>query len=93
MPTIHVFMDTVRWQIRAFPDLAEEEEAYGTLTYKFLDKTYECPIYAKNRDANDPEFTNTLSIDATLEAIEYWPYDPGDGGGPIYSAKFGDKLR
>jgi hypothetical protein len=93
MPTTHVFMDTVRWQIRAFPDLAGEEEAYGTLTYKFLDKTYNCPIYAKNRSANDHDFTNTLSINATLEAMEYWPYDPGDGGGPIYAAKFGDKLR
>jgi hypothetical protein len=82
-----------RWDIRVFPDLSGEEEAYGTMTYKFLDKTYDCPIYATNQSANDPDFTNTLSIDATLEAMEYWPYDPGDGGGPIYSAKFGEKLR
>lgn len=96
MPTIGVTLDAgaaSRWQIRVFPDLEGQEESYGTMTYKFLDKTYECPIYATNSSSGDPDFTNTLQINATLEAIDYWPYDPGDGGGGIYSATTGDKLR
>jgi hypothetical protein len=29
----------------------------------------------------------------TVEAVEYWPYDPGDGGGPIYDSATGAQLR
>jgi hypothetical protein len=28
-----------------------------------------------------------------IEAVEYWPYDPGDGGGPIYDKDTGAQLR
>jgi hypothetical protein len=28
-----------------------------------------------------------------IEAQEYWPYDPGDGLGPIYNATTGEQLR
>jgi hypothetical protein len=28
-----------------------------------------------------------------VEAAEYWPYDPGDGGGPIYDSVTGAQLR
>jgi hypothetical protein len=27
------------------------------------------------------------------EAVEYWPYDPGDGGGPIYNINTGAQIR
>ena len=33
------------------------------------------------------------SLEATLTATEYWPYDPGDGLGPIYNSKTGAQLR
>lgn len=33
------------------------------------------------------------SADITISAEEYWPYDPGDGGGPIYSSTTGSQLR
>lgn len=29
----------------------------------------------------------------TIEATEYWPYDPGDGLGPIYDSATGEQLR
>lgn len=29
----------------------------------------------------------------TITASEYWPYDPGDGGGPIYDSGTGAQLR
>ena len=29
----------------------------------------------------------------TITASEYWPYDPGDGGGPIYNSATGAQLR
>jgi hypothetical protein len=28
-----------------------------------------------------------------LVPSEYWPYDPGDGGGPIYDSVTGAQLR
>ena len=34
-----------------------------------------------------------VSLNGTLEATEYWPYDPGDGGGPIYDSATGQQLR
>ena len=29
----------------------------------------------------------------TITPSEYWPYDPGDGGGPIYDSATGEQLR
>lgn len=28
-----------------------------------------------------------------ISPLEFWPYDPGDGGGPIYDKDTGDQLR
>jgi hypothetical protein len=36
------------------------------------------------------EFT---SCNFVLTATEYWPYDPGDGKGPIYDSVTGEQLR
>lgn len=33
------------------------------------------------------------SIDIVISAKEYWPYDPGDGDGPIWDTSTGAKLR
>ena len=33
------------------------------------------------------------SCSCTLTATEYWPYDPGDGLGPIYDSTTGARLR
>lgn len=36
-------------------------------------------------------FNGTASVE--ISAVEYWPYDPGDGGGPIYNSTTGAQLR
>ena len=41
-------------------------------------------------------FSITLTNDAgtvVMQPQEYWPYDPGDGAGPIYDSVTGAKLR
>jgi hypothetical protein len=40
-----------------------------------------------------PTFLEITSSDFTLEAVEYWPYDPNDGLGPIYDSSTGEQLR
>jgi hypothetical protein len=34
-----------------------------------------------------------VSLNGTLQATEYWPYDPGDGLGPVYDTTTGAQLR
>jgi hypothetical protein len=36
---------------------------------------------------------NTDSGSLSISIHEYWPYDPGDGGGPIYNSATGAQLR
>lgn len=42
-----------------------------------------------------PSFFSPDTTDGfiTVTASEYWPYDPGDGGGPIYDSITGQQLR
>jgi len=37
------------------------------------------------------DFNGSASL--VISAAEYWPYDPGDGGGPIYDSGTGAQLR
>lgn len=39
------------------------------------------------------QFAPITSGSITIIASEYWPYDPGDGGGPIYDSTTGEQLR
>ena len=39
------------------------------------------------------QFAPITSGSITVTASEYWPYDPNDGGGPIYSTTTGAQLR
>ena len=41
----------------------------------------------------ESELYQIVSLNATLEATEYWPYDPKDGVGPIYDSLTGEQLR
>lgn len=81
--------ETFRWVIRAanfgssFP-VAQ----YGTFAYNLLGQAFECPLYAYNTRGS-----TTLSVASSLDAIEYWPYDPNDGLGPIYDSATGVQLR
>lgn len=55
----------------------------GTCTITVQDQNLTFPI------GGDFAGTGSLAISAT----EYWPYDPGDGGGPIYDSATGAQLR
>lgn len=42
----------------------------------------------------DPDGARELGLqNFVAEAVEYWPYDPEDGGGPIYDTVTGAQLR
>ena len=55
-----------------------------TVPISFLDKTYS--IKAQRVGGED-------SASMSITAEEYWPYDPGDGLGPIYNSTTGAQLR
>lgn len=99
LPTIQFEASTVRWTaIRAYPWTVPGNNlplsgTYGTMSYKLLDETFTAPLYATNNRSHLGNFSNFLNATVTLEAIEYWPYDPEDGGGPIYDKDTGSQLR
>lgn len=63
----------------------------GSLSVSYCGLEFIAPL---KLDAPDFETLYDLTnMDATLTATEYWPYDPGDGGGPIYDSAIGAQLR
>ena len=50
---------------------------------KAFEKTYEIPVFK----------ITSLDSSLTVTALEYWPYDPEDGGGPIYDKLTGKQIR
>jgi hypothetical protein len=53
---------------------------------EFLGEQVPFPMY-------ENVFTNVSGLDFKISAAEYWPYDPGDGDGPIYDPVTGAQLR
>jgi hypothetical protein len=96
-PRINFFAGTFRWtQIYAASWSGTSQDplgTYGTFSYKLLGETFSTDIYAYNSRSTVSGFANNLNIIADLEAIEYWPYDPNDGLGPIYDSTTGEQLR
>ena len=63
----------------------------GSLSVSYCGLEFIAPL---KLDAPDFETLYDLTnMDATLTATEYWPYDPGDGKGPIYDSATGAQLR
>jgi len=58
----------------------------GHFSYDLLGETFQCGISSQITDPS-------LTVTASLQATEYWPYDPGDGLGPIYDSTTGAQLR
>lgn len=82
---------TFRWAVISslpFVTTSPTYGEYGTFNLKMLGQTFSSPIFAINTRGG-----NVMDITVTLEAEEYWPYDPGDGGGPIYNSTTGAQLR
>ena len=44
-------------------------------------------------EMNDPNFGINIMDQITLDATEYWPYNPNDGDGPIYDEDTGEQIR
>jgi hypothetical protein len=63
----------------------------GSITSNFCGLSFSAPI------KRVLPFVESLyvitSLECTLTATEYWPYDPGDDDGPIYDATTGQQLR
>lgn len=57
--------------------------------------TSEVESFMQQEDIDDGGTAITsISIGSIVISIkEYWPYDPGDGGGPIWDSSTGDQLR
>jgi hypothetical protein len=78
---------TFRWSFRTYAFVGNTG-TYGTFTYSLLGQSFTTPFYARNSTGG-----GSLSVSASLVAEEYWPYDPEDGGGPIYDGATGAQLR
>jgi hypothetical protein len=63
----------------------------GSITSNFCGLSFSAPI-KRVLPFEDSLYVIT-SLDATLTATEYWTYDPGDGGGPIYESATGAQQR
>jgi hypothetical protein len=63
----------------------------GSLSVSYCGLEFIAPL---KLDAPDFETLYDLTnMDAILTATEYWPYNPGDGKGPIYDSATGEQLR
>jgi hypothetical protein len=58
----------------------------GKITIKASNNTYTIASFV-------PDSAEFIDGEIEIEAIEYWPYDPGDGLGPIYDSTTGAQLR
>lgn len=76
--------------IVGYPDFTES--TVGNFNLKIKNVTYSFPIIWRKGVVTTGGSAN-LNINVDMEAAEYWPYDPGDGCGPIYDSQTGEELR
>lgn len=62
----------------------QSSEYLGNLNFKFV---------IKQPNASYPEWAPKYPENFILKPLKWWPYDPGDGNGPIYNEDTGQKLR
>ena len=62
----------------------------GSLNVEFCGLSFSVSL---RQPTTEPSLAMVSSCACTLSASAYWPYDPGDGGGPIYDSVNGDQLR
>jgi hypothetical protein len=72
-----------------------QPEHLGNLQFKFIARQGEyVPEYNSVAGESRPELTENDSVGYfIIKPDEYWPYDPGDGLGPIYDSATGAQLR
>jgi hypothetical protein len=80
-----------------FPSLFRprlKSQANTTVPLTFLGQTYALLALKSEPVLELPSGgTTTLEVSMSVDALEYWPYDPEDGGGPIYDSATGAQLR
>ena len=62
----------------------------GSLNVEFCGLSFSVSL---RQPTTEPSLAMVSSCACTLTATEYWPYDPGDGKGPIYDFLSGFQLR
>jgi hypothetical protein len=65
---------------------SSQKDRQAVCAFNLLNISKEIVLYSGESDA-----TETLEL--TLEPLEFWEYDPGDGKGPIYDKTTGETLR
>jgi hypothetical protein len=71
-------------------------EDVGSLSVNYAEISFSAPMYKEEKYEPEDGFniaTEVVGYTGSLTAIEYWPYDPEDGGGPIYDSATGAQLR
>lgn len=84
------FLPSATYNAGELEGLGQYWEVVGssTLNMKGTTKTWEC-YGIRNPDS----FVYTYYANIHIEAKTFWPYDPGDGRGPIYDSTTGAQLR
>jgi hypothetical protein len=73
--------------------LTQQVSSCGTAEFKFDDVSLVLPLNGTLQQPQGTFLAPDFSVTALVEAVKYWPYDPGDGGGPIYNSTTGTQLR
>jgi len=78
-----------------YPERANQQsyEPAGQFTWTLLGKSFVGDLFAQNTLLDQPGEASQADVQIQFEAIEYWPYDPNDGLGPIYDSVTGQQLR
>jgi hypothetical protein len=75
------------------PSFSEIDPPNTTVSLSFLGQTYELLAVKGEPVLTLPSGETTLEVSMSVDALEYWPYDPNDGLGPIYDSATGEQLR
>ena len=85
------------WEVGAddggFVSTSGTYETVGAIDVRYCGISFSAPIKRTTPLPDPLGLFHAVSLSSTLTATEYWPYDPKDGGGPIYRSTNGRQLR
>jgi hypothetical protein len=65
----------------------------GELSVQMQGVEFTVALFRESPQTSPPALYEIVSLNGTLQGNEYWPYDPNDGGGPIYNTTTGAQIR